>query len=514
MEKMTNVLLASNDAAPGKVSAGGVKQGDKSQAQSSEPTDFSVALEQANAQVKQKKTTEKNMSDTSFITKEASQGKGDIDADKETAEMGNVNHVLAQINLASELADETEADQDGELLPPLSDDISQGTEFDQLLARASSSEQALPNEASVESTADVDANAEETVIGLPLLNPDTDEPLDKELLSLLVQESGKSEAELNLLPPQDLAKLIAEVKPLLDQAKVLSTVKSTEQNNALKASLDGSDSAKIASDSTSDQKLSGLESPNKANQSVEQGKASSFSHILGEKSSVEDTTKLQVSNKLSNEANAQQQLKGAELTVKQVSVNTHLDLGLGQADTAETDTKAIQTSSATNSATTPLRAETPQFQLSLKQSSEQASSMQDMIQRFSPVMKQQLVTMVSQGIQHAEIRLDPPELGQLMVRVQVQGDQTQVQFQVAQHQTRDLVEQALPRLKELLAEQGLQLTDSQVSQQDSGSGNAEEGRTETEQEGYDQELDDFSADESLLSSNQATSYRSGIDYYA
>lgn len=138
--------------------------------------------------------------------------------------------------------------------------------------------------------------------------------------------------------------------------------------------------------------------------------------------------------------------------------------------------------------------------------------MQDMIQKFSPVMRQQLVTMVSQGIQHAEIRLDPPELGQMMVRIQVQGDQTQVQFQVAQHQTRDIVEQALPRLREMLAEQGMQLTDSDVSQQQQG----EEGADgEQGQNGLlGNEMDENTAEETLLAANQATTYQSGIDYYA
>ena len=160
------------------------------------------------------------------------------------------------------------------------------------------------------------------------------------------------------------------------------------------------------------------------------------------------------------------------------------------------------------------RTDIAQIQLSLKQSNEQQVQMQDMIQRFSPVMKQQLITMVSQGIQHAEIRLDPPELGQLMVRIQVQGDQTQVQFHVAQHQTRDLIEQAIPRLKELLSEQGMQLVDSQVSQDNRG--NDADGDQSSEEGGgqFGSELDEMSSEESLISSKQATSYPSGIDYYA
>lgn len=157
------------------------------------------------------------------------------------------------------------------------------------------------------------------------------------------------------------------------------------------------------------------------------------------------------------------------------------------------------------------RQELQQVQLSLRQGVETQNQMQEMIQRFSPVMKQQLVTMVSQGIQHAEIRLDPPELGHMLVKIQVHGDQTQVQFHVTQSQTRDVVEQAIPRLRELLQEQGMQLTDSHVSQGDQGQrreGSFGEGGS------GGANVDDFSADELDSGLNQVTSLNSGIDYYA
>ncbi|MDH1625511.1 flagellar hook-length control protein FliK [Shewanella xiamenensis] len=158
------------------------------------------------------------------------------------------------------------------------------------------------------------------------------------------------------------------------------------------------------------------------------------------------------------------------------------------------------------------RQDIPQVQLSLRQGVETQNQMQEMIQRFSPVMKQQLVTMVSQGIQQAEIRLDPPELGHMLVKVQVHGDQTQVQFHVTQSQTRDIVEQAIPRLRELLQEQGMQLADSHVSHGDQGQ-RREGGFGEAGGSGSGN-MDDFSAEELDLGLNQATSLNSGIDYYA
>lgn len=158
------------------------------------------------------------------------------------------------------------------------------------------------------------------------------------------------------------------------------------------------------------------------------------------------------------------------------------------------------------------RQEIPQVHLSLRQGVENQNQMQEMIQRFSPVMKQQLVTMVSQGIQQAEIRLDPPELGHMIVKIQVHGEQTQVQFHVAQTQTRDVVEQAIPRLRELLQEQGMQLADSHVSQGDQGQ--RREGGFADSGGASGGNVDDFSAEELDLGLNQATSLNSGIDYYA
>ncbi|UCX05316.1 flagellar hook-length control protein FliK [Shewanella glacialimarina] len=173
------------------------------------------------------------------------------------------------------------------------------------------------------------------------------------------------------------------------------------------------------------------------------------------------------------------------------------------------DVKAMQNQSSF----TPIhKSEVPQFQLSLKQQGESQVQMQEMIQRFSPVMKQQLITMVSNGIQQAEIRLDPPELGHLTVKIQINGDQTQVQFHVTQSQARELIEQAIPRLRDMLAQEGLQLTDSQVSQ----GGGGRDGQPQDSSSSYaeQQDMDENSALEHSMFQNHPESLQSGIDYYA
>lgn len=81
-------------------------------------------------------------------------------------------------------------------------------------------------------------------------------------------------------------------------------------------------------------------------------------------------------------------------------------------------------------------------------------------------LSRQLMVMSSQGVSSAQIQLDPPELGSLMVKIQVSADQqTNVSF-VSQHAVvREALEQQLNRLQDLFREQGLNLQDVSVSDQ-------------------------------------------------
>ncbi|MGM0553444.1 MAG: flagellar hook-length control protein FliK [Pseudomonadota bacterium] len=64
-----------------------------------------------------------------------------------------------------------------------------------------------------------------------------------------------------------------------------------------------------------------------------------------------------------------------------------------------------------------------------------------------------------------ELKLHPPQLGTLDVRVSVDGDRATVQFVSANPVTREVLEAALPRLRDSLAEGGLKLDDATVSDQ-------------------------------------------------
>ena len=79
-------------------------------------------------------------------------------------------------------------------------------------------------------------------------------------------------------------------------------------------------------------------------------------------------------------------------------------------------------------------------------------------------MGKQILWMVNQGISRAEIRLNPANLGPLEVRIDMENDQVNVAFSSRHADVREAVEQALPRLREMLEEKGLNLSDTDVSQ--------------------------------------------------
>ncbi|MEM1404385.1 MAG: flagellar hook-length control protein FliK [Pseudomonadota bacterium] len=71
-------------------------------------------------------------------------------------------------------------------------------------------------------------------------------------------------------------------------------------------------------------------------------------------------------------------------------------------------------------------------------------------------------TMVKEGAQEARLQLHPAELGRLHVTIATDGDQARVQFLAESPAAREMIEQNLPRLREMLQEQGLQLAESDV----------------------------------------------------
>lgn len=75
-----------------------------------------------------------------------------------------------------------------------------------------------------------------------------------------------------------------------------------------------------------------------------------------------------------------------------------------------------------------------------------------------------LTLMADRGQHSASLRLSPEHLGPLEVRIAIRDDQASVWFGAAHADTRAAIEQALPRLRELFASQGISLADAGVFQ--------------------------------------------------
>lgn len=78
---------------------------------------------------------------------------------------------------------------------------------------------------------------------------------------------------------------------------------------------------------------------------------------------------------------------------------------------------------------------------------------------------QKIVWMVASGAQTAELHLNPPLLGPLDVVISVSGDQAAALFASPHASVRLAVEQALPKLREMLADNGITLGNATVGDQ-------------------------------------------------
>ncbi|WP_429076954.1 flagellar hook-length control protein FliK [Aeromonas veronii] len=81
-------------------------------------------------------------------------------------------------------------------------------------------------------------------------------------------------------------------------------------------------------------------------------------------------------------------------------------------------------------------------------------------------LHQKVNVMLAEKLQQAEIQLDPLGLGKMKIQIQMGADsQANVHFVVQHGQTREMLEQAMPRLRDMLAGQGILLGQTQVQQQ-------------------------------------------------
>jgi flagellar hook-length control protein FliK len=136
---------------------------------------------------------------------------------------------------------------------------------------------------------------------------------------------------------------------------------------------------------------------------------------------------------------------------------------------------------------------------------------------FTEAVKDKVMLMISQKLQRFDITLDPPELGNMQVRVNLQGEQAVVSFIVQSQQTKDALEQNMHKLRESLAEQGINVGDANVEQQSQQSAN-DEGSLAGNNSQMEGEIDNMAEANDVvahtLSAQMLDSSTASVDYYA
>ncbi|KAA1154567.1 flagellar hook-length control protein FliK [Pseudoalteromonas sp. FUC4] len=132
------------------------------------------------------------------------------------------------------------------------------------------------------------------------------------------------------------------------------------------------------------------------------------------------------------------------------------------------------------------------------------------------LLQDRVSSMLSINNKEAEIRLDPPEMGSMQIRIRSDAEQAHINFVVQSQQAKEALEQSMPRLREMLAQQGLELGESTISYGQSGSETSDqsEGGTQSNLANNKSVNDENNeqANNTAQSSRQQTS--SSIDYYA
>jgi len=132
------------------------------------------------------------------------------------------------------------------------------------------------------------------------------------------------------------------------------------------------------------------------------------------------------------------------------------------------------------------------------------------------MLQERVSSMLSISNKEAEIRLDPPEMGSMQIRIRSDAEQAQINFVVQNQQAKEALEQSMPRLREMLAEQGIDLGESTISYGQSGNEQSDEGEGQSQGQTADKNTQQDKNDEqdgaNPQSSRQQTS--SSIDYYA
>ena len=111
--------------------------------------------------------------------------------------------------------------------------------------------------------------------------------------------------------------------------------------------------------------------------------------------------------------------------------------------------------------------------------------------QWSQAVGDKVLWLAAQNVSAAEIRLDPPELGPMQVKVSIHQDQASISFSSPHPIVREALDQQLHRLREMFSEQGLNLVNVDVSDKSFAQQEREQKESTKNQANVDLEEDDL-----------------------
>ncbi|WP_429047494.1 flagellar hook-length control protein FliK [Aeromonas veronii] len=158
--------------------------------------------------------------------------------------------------------------------------------------------------------------------------------------------------------------------------------------------------------------------------------------------------------------------KAVSLEVKPKAGEAEKSLVATTSSSESSPSQAVQ--HGQNSQTQPQVADSraPAAETTLRRESQNLPHLKLASQEAPAELHQKVNVMLAEKLQQAEIQLDPLGLGKMKIQIHMGLDgQANVHFVVQHGQTREMLEQAMPRLRDMLAGQGIQLGQTQVQQQ-------------------------------------------------
>lgn len=129
---------------------------------------------------------------------------------------------------------------------------------------------------------------------------------------------------------------------------------------------------------------------------------------------------------------------------------------------------------------------------------------------FDDAMSARIGWLADQKIGHATIKVTPHDLGLIEVRLQMDGDKVHASFTSAHADVRHALESSIPRLREMLNDQGFQLGNADVGHQQT----AQDGKAGGSQAGHGNGEGDAGLVETTVSPSQLMRQRGLVDAYA